>query len=644
MKVCLILILGAAGFHAFWCWTASFTGKPAFRAHFATTRDAHRCGPWRQAALIVVGSSVIMFMAVVAAWGCGAFSEAGGLLRWPWLVRGFVLLAFCVTLGSILANNWAVRRIEKERTDDPNGLAGARSNGGTFLRNGCDGESRGSFLRNGYDDESRKLSSEWLRSRIKWSSLAFLMAVAVFCGGFVLPLECVLRPASRIPTYWRSMNITSGVSPITPFLCLLVGLYAWFWYSLHGLALFGIDRPRLPSKENLKLKLKESPDRDPYVLRMFSQEEAADKAEDSAMPLAGCTLSTALILSVVFGVLALALAPVPIRSLGSKWSAVIFCVWLDLCFSLLLAEAWQLLQTWGQLKRLLVFLDRLPIRRTLGALRGFSWGSVWKMSGNVLEVRYKLLSRQLESMNHLRATFQDLGEYSDDASGAQECLPAVEAAESARNRFATWYSKNYLNPNAGNFKTLEDFQISVAALAGKLLTDVLLPAWRKETDSLILTVGDTPEDDPSTPEKVPLADVEEHIRNAEELVCLPYLGFVQNILGRMRTLVLGMAWLFVAVTLSVSSYPFDPRQAVSGILIVLFVVLAVVISYVYADMHRDATLSHVTNTNPGQLGTEFWFKLIGFGAGPILGLLTTVFPGVADSLFSWLQPGLESLK
>ncbi len=65
---------------------------------------------------------------------------------------------------------------------------------------------------------------------------------------------------------------------------------------------------------------------------------------------------------------------------------------------------------------------------------------------------------------------------------------------------------------------------------------------------------------------------------------------------------------------------------------------------VYADMHKDATLSHVTNTNPGELGSEFWFKLIGYGAAPLLGLMTTVLPNLPGFLFSWLQPGLSSLK
>jgi len=55
-------------------------------------------------------------------------------------------------------------------------------------------------------------------------------------------------------------------------------------------------------------------------------------------------------------------------------------------------------------------------------------------------------------------------------------------------------------------------------------------------------------------------------------------------------------------------------------------------------------LSHVTNTTPGELGTEFWFKIIGFGFAPLVTLLTRVFPGITDFVFSWLQPGVASLK
>jgi len=151
-------------------------------------------------------------------------------------------------------------------------------------------------------------------------------------------------------------------------------------------------------------------------------------------------------------------------------------------------------------------------------------------------------------------------------------------------------------------------------------------------------------DDKDDHKLAPPLSKQKHIRNAEELTCLTYLGFAQNILGRIRTIALGALFLFVAITLAVSNYPFDPRPALSGVVFALFAIFGAVIVYVYADMHRDSTLSHITNTNPGELGSEFWFKILGFGAAPLLGLITAIFPELSSSLFSWLQPGLNSLK
>jgi hypothetical protein len=191
---------------------------------------------------------------------------------------------------------------------------------------------------------------------------------------------------------------------------------------------------------------------------------------------------------------------------------------------------------------------------------------------------------------------------------------------------------------------LEIFQKATAEAAGTLIVRLLLPEWRSEKSSLVL-VEQSPngnnEGDESSP--TPLS-TKEHIRDAEEFVCLPYMGFVQNILGRMRSMVMSILSLFFATAITIASFPFDPRQALSGAMLALFVLLGGVITYVYAQMHRDATLSHVTNTKPGELGGDFWLKMVSFSVAPLLGLLTTAFPGIADFVFSWLQPGLQSIK
>ena len=125
---------------------------------------------------------------------------------------------------------------------------------------------------------------------------------------------------------------------------------------------------------------------------------------------------------------------------------------------------------------------------------------------------------------------------------------------------------------------------------------------------------------------------------------LPFLGFIQNTIARLRSIALSIVALFVASTFAVSSYPFDPLPVIATIFLVLFAVVGAVVVIVYAEMHRDATLSHLTNTRPGELGFDFWTRVLSFGIGPLIGLLTTLFPSITDFVVSFLQPGTQAIK
>ena len=141
-----------------------------------------------------------------------------------------------------------------------------------------------------------------------------------------------------------------------------------------------------------------------------------------------------------------------------------------------------------------------------------------------------------------------------------------------------------------------------------------------------------------------MADLPPYLSAAEEFFLLPYMGFIRNILGRVRTLGLAVVTLFIAVTLCVSSYPFDPLPVIGTVFLMLFALVGVVMIVTYAEMMRDATLSRMASTNPGELGWSFWVKMIGLGAGPLLALLTTLFPSMTDFIVSFLQPGAQAIK
>jgi hypothetical protein len=284
------------------------------------------------------------------------------------------------------------------------------------------------------------------------------------------------------------------------------------------------------------------------------------------------------------------------------------------------------------------------------------------MGGSVFDMRDKLTSRQMESLLHLRESLiawqrnRDsekppfiCGDESETGTpGTSGWIEMIDKTIGKREAFAKWYSMHWDESKARRVVELTLLQESLANTAGTMLTEVLIPAWRKESESFLMgppaEAKESGKDKTDSPGAQSVARLPQHIRNTEELVCLVYMAFIQNILGRMRSLVMGIICLFIAITVAISGYPFDPRPLLSGMVVVLFFILGSTIIVVYSQMHRDTTLSHLTDTKPGELGGDFWIKLIGFGAGPVLGLIASVFPEFTGFLFSWIQPGLGSLK
>ena len=241
----------------------------------------------------------------------------------------------------------------------------------------------------------------------KWQRLAAVIASLLLVTFALLNLALVygltvygkkLIPgfslANRIPTYWRCVHLLSGVSGLMPELLLIAGLYAWFWCSLRGLALFGKDRPLLPKAADLPLS-GPSPGSDPKrIMPMFSRRIAEDPVEAVALPL-GKPYRWMLLPAMSFTIIifALVLQDYALRTLGEKQFGLVMFLWVSFCIAIILADTAQLWLTWRRLRPLLMYLDRLPLRCTLSALKRLSWGSIWAMSTNSLEERYRMLGK-----------------------------------------------------------------------------------------------------------------------------------------------------------------------------------------------------------------------------------------------------------
>jgi hypothetical protein len=176
-------------------------------------------------------------------------------------------------------------------------------------------------------------------------------------------------------------------------------------------------------------------------------------------------------------------------------------------------------------------------------------------------------------------------------------------------------------------------QKEMARMAAVLIRQVL-PVWWVENTAPVVS-----EDDRITKEDLPAMRA-----MAEEFAAIMYVNFLASVLLRIRTLVICAGGLYVLIVLSVSVYPFEPHSALQTMMVLLLIAMALVVGYVYAEMHREAILSRLTSTKVGELGLDFWLKFASAAAIPVLSLLAGQFPEINRILFSWLEPALQAMK
>jgi hypothetical protein len=435
-----------------------------------------------------------------------------------------------------------------------------------------------------------------------------------------------------VPTAYRAVHLTNGVSPMVSLLLLLSGFYWWFWQTLSGLALLGEGRPILPREKHL-----------PRILARSSSEIARD-IESRAMPLPDLRRGWVYLFPIA--ILALPLYALwhegpagfdPIfHSLENHAFNETLHALLALALYLLIFECTQLLSTWFSLKRLLLALNRSPLRRTFSALQGLSMHSLWSLSGTSSRARYTIFSHQLESLVHLRnvlrsTAVRDYGDERMRASIESACTSATKFVEK-RSRVA---DLAMINDQDGRQMREEFCQCSE-----HVITDLILPQWLNETRSMDM-LGDGEKSDCNV--VLPLSE-NEPTRHAEEFVCLIYVGYLQNLLARMRTMVLSIVGVLAGFAFSLAFYPYVPRPTIAISVLLLVLVLGSAVALVYAGLERDSTLSRITNTEPGKLGLGFWVRYGSFIGVPIIGLLVAQFPAITDFVTSWIEPSLNAAK
>jgi hypothetical protein len=461
------------------------------------------------------------------------------------------------------------------------------------------------------------------------------------------------RQAEALPTgAWRfevlrSLQLTSGVSPILPLILLLA---AWLWWAFQissGIALVGDRRPQLPKGVH-----------DVRVLAVA--EGAADDWNEGNEGNEGKNKYTSVVTELIetltpsrasagkyalyyalpggliaAGLLDLAAfsprAPWPLMTLDAATyqSPLMFLLWLAVAG--IAGTTLHIWDVWLKARRFLVMLDSFPLRRGFKALEGFSWQPLWRVSLASLEELQRLVAREREALE------------AASNMGGESLRTARAQVEHDRNLVREKYGEVLAVPRpfltgwhlrrcreSGLIEQYEKLQNAIARAAGGAL-DRLADAWQQEKAKPRRS---------ATKETVE----ETSLRACERFVCLVYASFLMVVLVRLRTLILAAGGMYIFLLIAMTVYPFQPRASIVAILALLLLGVLAVVTLVFAQAHRNAILSNLTDTKPGALGADFWVRLTSFAALPLVAFFASQFPQLNRLLSAWLEPALQALN
>jgi hypothetical protein len=132
---------------------------------------------------------------------------------------------------------------------------------------------------------------------------------------------------------------------------------------------------------------------------------------------------------------------------------------------------------------------------------------------------------------------------------------------------------------------------------------------------------------------------------AQEIVALYVVDYVEWVVRHLRDLALSLIASLALTTVLLASYPFEPESLVKIFFFTLMAATVMAIAMLLFQMSRDATMSRITHTTPGQItwDVQLVLNLMLVAAVPLLTLLSAQFPQIRDILFSWVTPVLKAI-
>jgi hypothetical protein len=136
----------------------------------------------------------------------------------------------------------------------------------------------------------------------------------------------------------------------------------------------------------------------------------------------------------------------------------------------------------------------------------------------------------------------------------------------------------------------------------------------------------------------PRAYGKEWIQDARHFLAARSVLFLHHVLSHLQNLLLFVVAGLILMLLAITYYPFQPREWLLWFNWVVIIATVSLTAAVFVQMGRNRVLSILANTTPGQVtwNREFFFRVLLYVIVPLLTLLGAQFPESMRSVLSWL--------
>ncbi len=463
----------------------------------------------------------------------------------------------------------------------------------------------------------RYRKSRLLHLRYFWAISGLLLATVLVIGYAVLTIFWRTDKQGDFLAACRSLDLTSGVSPLVPVTLLLIGLMALAFVQLRRVTYYEDHYPGVPKFKDdlfcpeLRTVVKTIRERTHLLSYHYAH------------------FAAYIVLGAVLMDLLLQRSHQTFEDAGLEYLILL----LALASGFLLVLVWiRFLIIWSAFSEFLQQLERHPLRHVFSLLpRGFVWSPVWQGGGK--KRTHVAITRSLECMLALK----------NHKPIDRELRAAVQfRLELFRKEVEKLLRKSAKRERVSQLdhRKLENNLLIVAEQAAHHLENKEWSLGSYEVKSELLKKEDTKDALRVDPNEFIEAEPE---TICGELVAYRLLAFINYVLWQLDNLVSYLSLGFLLLAIALNSYTFRSSTIIDWILVSMFAVMTIGIVIVFAQADRDAILSRITGTEEGKLDRHFFTHLISYGAMPALVLAATHFPTVGRFFFSWVKPALEAI-